>query len=71
MLLCFYREDGSPHNVRQYVGPGRSYFDQLIEVCSEFAHAEGEVVKFHTGHGVFRDYRVAARDDYTVLLQRV
>lgn len=71
MILLFYREDGSEQQSRQYYAPGKFYFGQDHEICQEFDHADGDVVKFHVGHGTFRDYKVMAKDDTAVLLQMV
>jgi hypothetical protein len=72
MRLCFFHSNGSPEMARNYWAPGRYDFGPVEQVQHEaFAHAEGAVVPFHVGHGVLRDYLVAAKDDDVVLLQRV
>jgi len=70
MHILFYRRDGSPEMSPQYTSPGRSHFAQN-ELDYNFAHGlrEGEVVNFHVGYGIFRDYVVEAVDDKTALLR--
>ena len=34
-------------------------------------YAEGDIITFHVGHGIMRDYRVAAVDERTALVVRV
>lgn len=71
MHILFYRPDGSPEMAPQYTSPGRKYFAQN-SVDHNFAHGlrEGEVVNFHVGYGIFRDYVVEAVDGKTALLRQ-
>lgn len=73
MTVCveFFRRDGSPEVERQWSAPGRSYMAQNSSFCELKDTAEGTVVSFHVGHGVFRDYVVIAADEHTVLVQAV
>ena len=70
MLLLFFHSTGEPQQSRQYSGPGNWGFGQDREVVQDFPQEEGDVVNFHVGHGVSRDYLVAAKDASCVLLQR-
>lgn len=54
-----------------YTSPGRGYYGPIEQVQHSFDHNEGELVTFHIGHGVMREYRVDARDDELALLRQV
>jgi hypothetical protein len=71
MHVLFYRRDGSEQCSRQYTSPGRFHFGQ-DSMDHDFPHGvrEGEVMNFHVGHGVYRDYVVEAVDDKTVFLRQ-
>lgn len=68
MHVLFFRKDGSEQRSRQYTSPGRFYFAQdeedIDHVCNE-----GDVITFHTGHGVYRNYVVVACDGKAALLR--
>ena len=68
MLVYFYNRDGSEQCSRFFVG-GRSYYDQIVEPTHEFAHGVGDVITYHVGHGVMRDYVVEAVDERSAFVR--
>lgn len=71
MQLHFFNRNGSPQKAANYYAPGKFDFGPVVEHVQSFDHNEGETVKFHTGHGVFKDYLVEAKDADLVLLRLI
>lgn len=71
MRITFLNNDGTDKVVQQYYGPGRAYFAPLIEHVSEWSYTEGDIVRFHTGHGCYQFYSVVAQDAHDTMVQRV
>lgn len=68
MRVLFYHANGQPVTEQVYTSPGRSYFDHA-EADVDDACNEGDVLKFHVGHGVYRTYTVEACDGKLALLR--
>ncbi len=68
MHVLFFHASGSEQRSQHFSSPGRSYFAQdeadIDHVCNE-----DDVIQFHMGHGVFRNYVVDACDGKTALLR--
>ena len=61
MNIHFLNSNGTDKVVQQYYGPGRSYFAPLVEHVATWLYVEGDVVRFHTGHGCYAFYSVEDR----------
>jgi len=68
MHVLFYRVDGSEQRSMQYAG--RTFFWSQDEEHIDHVCNEGDVITFHVGHGVYRNYVVTACDGKTALLRQ-
>lgn len=71
--ILFFRPDGSEQRSRQYFAPGRFIIDQDTEfwTIDPKQYQPDSIHHIHCGHGCYRDYKVAAIDENTVLLQQL
>ncbi len=70
MHVLFYQLDGSEQRSMQYTSPGRGYFAQDEEHNVDHVCNVGDVITFHVGHGVYRNYVVADCDGKVALLHQ-
>ena len=68
--MFFYLSDGSPEMETEW-HCGRRLGRTHVESWSESKAQEGEHISVHVGFGSFREYKVVAADDRTMLVQWV
>lgn len=71
MKLHFFHRNGNTQKEANYYAPGKFDYGPVVNIVDKFEHEEGDVVKFHVGHGSFREYLVEAKDADMALLKAV